>query len=59
MQQDFGEIPKYVVKSMLNFVENAGLWRNLRNFVPLQDAIENEVCQTNIDCPLISGRNIS
>ena len=43
---------------MLNFVENAGLWRNLRNFVPLQDAIE-EVCQTNIDCPLISGRNIS
>lgn len=45
---------------MLNFVENAGLWKNLRNFVPLQDAIENnEVCQTNIDCPLISGRNIS
>lgn len=44
---------------MLNFVENVGLWRNLRNFVPLQDAIENEVCQTNIDCPFISGRNIS
>ena len=44
---------------MLKFGENAGLWRNLRNFVPLQDAIENEVCQTNIDCPLISGRKIS